>query len=150
MRTLHAVRMHYYWPELRAYVKDYCKSCTTCSCAKPVCHRPYRLLKQLPVPKEPWNSISLDFIAKLPLSSSSYTAITVIIDHMTRQGLFIPTHNTITSQQLAQLFILHICSKHGIPSHIPSDQGTQVRLTFLPVPWNCTQHEASFHFWIPP
>ena len=35
---------------------------------------------QLLVPKKPWNLISLDFIEKLPLSSSGYTAILVIVD----------------------------------------------------------------------
>ena len=122
---LHTVHMQYYWPGLQAYVKDYCNSCTTCSRTKPVCHRPYGLLKQLPVPEKPWNSISLDFIEKLPPSSSSYSAILVIVDHMTKQGLFIPTHDTITSQQLAQLFILHVFSKHSIPSHITSDRGPE-------------------------
>ena len=117
--------MQYYWPGLQTYIKDYCKSCTTCSCAKPVRHRPYRLLKQLPIPEKPWNSISLDFIEKLSPSSSGYTAILVIVDHMMKQGLFIPTHDTIMSQQLAQLFVLHVFSKHGILSHVTSDRGPE-------------------------
>ena len=120
-KTLHTVHMQYYWPGLQTYIKDYCKSCTTCSHAKPVRHQPYGLLKQLLVPKKPWNLISLDFIEKLPLSSSGYTAILVSVDCMMKQGLFIPTHDTITSQQLAQLFVLHVFLKHGIPSHVTSD-----------------------------
>src|SRR5882724_2068507 len=65
-KTLHKVRMQYYWPVLPVYVKNYCKSCVTCSHTKPVCHKPYRLLKQLPIPEKPWNSISMNFIEKLP------------------------------------------------------------------------------------
>jgi len=106
-KTLHQLCMHYYRSGLPVYIKDYCKSCTICSHTKPECHRPYRLLKQLPIPKKPWNSISMDFIEKLPLSSG-YTSILVIVDHLSKQSLFIPTHDTITSQQLAQLFILHV------------------------------------------
>ena len=124
-KTLHAVCMHYYWPGLQAYVKNYCNSCTTCSRTKPVHNRPYGLLKQLPVPEKPWNSISLNFIEKLPPSSSGYTAILVIVDRMTKQGLFIPTHDMITSQQLAQLFVLHVFSKHSIPSHVTSNRGPE-------------------------
>ena len=37
--------------------------------SKPQRHYPYRPLKQLPVPEHPWNSISMDFIEKLPPSS---------------------------------------------------------------------------------
>src|SRR5882672_3718704 len=114
--------MHYYWSGLLVYVKGYCKLCTTCSHAKPVHHKPYGLLK--PIPEKPWNSISMDFIEKLP-PSSSYTLIPVIVDHLSKQSLFILTHNTITSQQLAQLFVLHVFSKHGVPSHVTSDRGTE-------------------------
>src|SRR5882724_7565255 len=123
-KTLHQVWMHYYWPRLLVFVKDYCKSCTICSRTKPVHHKPYRLLKQLLILVKPWNSISMDFIEKLP-SSSSYTSILVIVDCLSKQSLFILTHDTITSPQLAQLFILHVFSKHGVPSHITSDRGTE-------------------------
>src|SRR5882724_8499432 len=99
-------------------------SCTICSCAKPMCHKPYGLLKQLLIPKRPWNSISMDFIEKLP-PSSGYTFILVIVDHLSKQSLFIPTYDTITSPQLAQLFVLHVFSKHGVPSHFTSDHGTE-------------------------
>src|SRR5882724_3779866 len=122
--TLHQIRMQYYWYRLPVYIKNYCKLCSTCSHAKPVCYKPYRLLKQLLIPKKPWNSISVDFIEKLP-QSSSYTSILVIVDHLSKQSLFILTHDTITSPQLAQLFILHVFSKHGVPSHITSDRSTE-------------------------
>src|SRR5882724_5107267 len=116
--------MHHYWPRLPIYVKDYCKSCVTCSHAKPVRHKPYGLLKQLLIPEKPWNSISMDFIEKLP-PSSSYTSILVIVDCLSKQSLFIPTHDTITSPQLAQLFILHVFFKHSVPSHVTSDHGME-------------------------
>jgi hypothetical protein len=82
------------------------------------------LLKQLPIPERPWNSISMDFIEQL-LDSSSYTAILFIIDHLSKQAIFIPTHDTITSPDLARLFLLHVFSKHGIPSHVTLDQGME-------------------------
>ena len=107
----------YEWPRLSVTL--------TCSHTKPVHHRLYGLHKQLSVPEKPWNLISLDFIEKLPPSSSGYTAILVIVDRLSKQGLFIPTHDTITSQQLAQLFVLHVFSKHGIPSHVTSDHGSE-------------------------
>ncbi len=123
-KTLYQVCFNYYWPGLPTYVKNYCKLCTICSCAKPMHHRPYGLLKQVPIPERPWNSISMDFMENLP-ESSSYTSILVVIDHLSKQSLFIPTFDTIMSQQLAQLFILHVFSKHGVPSHVTSDCGSE-------------------------
>src|SRR6266481_5261525 len=105
-KTLYQVHLNYYWPRLPTYFKNYCKLCTICSHTKPVCHRPYGLLKQPTIPKRLWNSISMDFIEKLP-ESSGYTSILVIVDCLSKQSLFIPTYDTITSQQLAQLFVLH-------------------------------------------
>src|SRR3979490_3620308 len=58
-------------------------------------HQPYGLLKQLPIPERPWNSISMDFIKKLP-PSTGYDTILVIIDRLTKQSVFIPTFDTIT------------------------------------------------------
>ena len=37
----------------------------------------------------------------------------------------IPTHDTVTSADLTKLFVLHVFSKHGVPSHVTSDQGSE-------------------------
>jgi len=92
--------------------------------SKPQCHRPYGSLQQLPIPERPWNSISMDFIEQLP-SSSGFNTILVIVDRLSKQAIFIPTHNTITSAELACLFIIHVFSKHRVPSYITSDCGSE-------------------------
>jgi IS30 family transposase len=66
----------------------------------------------------------MDFIEQLP-DSEGFTTILVVVDCFTKQALFILTHDTITSTQLAKLFIIHVFSKHGVPSHITSDQGSK-------------------------
>ena len=93
-KTLELVRCGYSWPSLHANVQQFCKSCVTCIRSKPQRHKPYRSLKQLPIPERPWNSISMDFIEKLP-SSSGFDTILVIVDWLTKQAIFIPAHNTI-------------------------------------------------------
>ena len=72
----------------------------------------------------------MDFIKKLPMSNGCNT-ILVIIDHLTKQSIFIPTVDTITSPMLAKLFVLHVFSKHGVPSHVTSDRGTEFISTFF-------------------
>ena len=66
----------------------------------------------------------MDFIEQLP-SSSSFTAILVVVDRLSKQVISIPTYDTITSLGLAQLFLLHVFAKHGIPAHVTSDQGSE-------------------------
>ncbi len=123
-KTQDLVLRDYNWPGLRIFVRDYCKSCTTCARSKTPRHLPYGTLKQLPIPERPWNSISMDLIEQLP-DSEGYTAILVIVDRLTKQSIFIPTHNTLNAQELAELFILHVFSKHGVPSHVTSDRGSE-------------------------
>ncbi len=116
-QTLELVRRNYTWPQMREYVRHYIKSCTVCGCNKTPRHRPYGLLKPLPVLGCPWDSISMDFIEQL-LDSNGFTTILVVIDCTSKQAIFIPTHNTINSEELTRLFIIHVFSKHGIPNHI--------------------------------
>jgi len=72
----------------------------------------------------------MDFIEKL-LSSSRFDTILVIVDQLTKQAIFIPAHDTITSVDLACLFVLHIFSKHGISSYVTSDRGLEFVLNFF-------------------
>jgi len=124
-KTLVLIHRDYVWPNLCSSVTDYCRSCTTCSHSKSKCHKPYGLLQQLPVPVHPWDSISMDFIEQLLPSSNSFTAILVVVDRFTKQSIFIPTHDTITSAQLEELFVIHVFSKHGVPCHVTSDRGSE-------------------------
>src|SRR5258707_13055029 len=105
-------------------IKDYVASCTTCACAKSPRHKPYRKLKQLTILSQPWSSISMDFIEQLP-ASENFSTILVVIDCLTKQAIFIPSHDTMNAPQVAQLFLTHVFSKHGVPSHITSDQGSE-------------------------
>jgi len=123
-KTLILVRRDYAWPNMRNFIKDYCSSCIICGRAKPRRHRPYGLLKQLPIPARPWDSISMDLIEQLP-NSSGYDTILVVIDRLSKQGIFIPTFNTLTAAQLADLFVMYVFSKHGVLSHVTSDRGSE-------------------------
>jgi len=66
----------------------------------------------------------MDFIKKLS-SSSSFDTILVIVDQLSKQAIFIPTHDTITSVELACLFITHVFAKHRVLSHVMSDRSSK-------------------------
>src|SRR5258707_11899313 len=123
-KTIDLICHSYHWPGLTWMVKQYIRSCTVCACSKANQHKPYGFLKQLPIPPCPWESISMDFIKQLP-TSEGHTVILVIVDHLTKQSLFIPTHDSIDSPELTQLFLPHIFSKHGTPSHVTSNWGSE-------------------------
>src|SRR6266478_1188606 len=105
-------------------VKDYVASCTTCAHTESPRHKPYGKLKQLLIPSRPWSSISMDFIEQLP-DSEGFSAILVIVGHLTKQAIFIPSHDTVNAPQVAWLFLIHIFSKHGVPAHVTLDRGSE-------------------------
>ena len=72
----------------------------------------------------------MDFIKKL-LSSSGFDTILIIVNQLTKQVIFIPAHDTITSMDLAHLFVLHMFSKHSVPSHVTSDRGLEFVSNFF-------------------
>jgi len=72
----------------------------------------------------------MDFIEKL-LFSSGFDTILVIVDQLLKQAIFIPTHDTITSAELARLFVTHVFSKHRVPSHVMSDCGSEFVFHFF-------------------
>ena len=121
-KTMQLIRRRYNWPKLEDFVTSFVKSCQQCRRAKSPRHKPYGPLRFLPIPERPWSSISMDFIEGLPLSEG-FDSILVIVDRLTKMALFIPTHKTLTTPQLARLFIEHVFSKHGTPQDIVSDRG---------------------------
>ncbi|KNZ44750.1 uncharacterized protein VP01_8871g1, partial [Puccinia sorghi] len=97
-------------------VKDYVKSCYDCNPNKSSKHWKYGLLQPLPIPPLPWHSLSMDLISQLPLSNG-YDAILT----------------TCTSSELADLFVEHVFSKHGLPDNIFSDCGSLLVSPFGPL-----------------
>jgi len=119
-KTYQMVHQDFNWPELQEFVADYVRSCNICRRNKACCYKPYRLLKQLTIPLQPWESISMDFIKQL-LLSEGYTDILVVVDQLTKQALFILTIRALNATMLGELFVRHIFFKHGVLSHVTSD-----------------------------
>ncbi|QKX60909.1 uncharacterized protein TRUGW13939_08055 [Talaromyces rugulosus] len=64
--TIAAIRQKYYWSVLEANIDYYIQTCSTCQRVKVHRHRQYGLLKPLPVPSEPFETVTMDFITELP------------------------------------------------------------------------------------
>jgi len=115
---------------MRINCKKYVSQCVLCARNKPSCHHPYGLLQPLPIPERPWHSISMDFIKQL-LPSNRYTAILVIIDRLSKESIFIPTTDSVTSVEVAEAFITHVFAKHRIPLHISSNRRSEFTSHFF-------------------
>lgn len=122
-KTYKLLKRNYYWPTMGKDVDEFVSSCDICARTKSRRHAPYGELKSLRAPPLPWASISMDLIEQLP-NSKGYDCILVIVDRLTKMTIFIPTNMTMTAEDMARLFIVHVFSKHGVPQDIISDRGT--------------------------
>ncbi|MBW0511352.1 hypothetical protein O181_051067 [Austropuccinia psidii MF-1] len=116
-KTLKLVKRDSHWSGMTQSIKDYVSSCQQCSRNKNIQHKKFGFIKPLPIPNGPWIFLSIDFITQLPLSNS-FDSILVIVDRFSKVVVFIPTMSSITSLDLAHLFIKNIFSKNGLPSII--------------------------------
>lgn len=119
----------YYWPRMSRDVKRYVTTCDICQKAKPKRHAPIGLLRPIPIPTQPFEVVSMDFIPELP-NSNGYDNILVIVDKLTKYGIFIPCNTNINEEETARLFFKHIISKFGIPRQVISDRDTRWRNDF--------------------
>ncbi|GKD73308.1 reverse transcriptase domain-containing protein [Tanacetum coccineum] len=56
----------------------------------------------------------MDFITKLPKTSSGYDTIWVIIDHLTKSSHFLPIKETDSMDRLTRLYLKEVVSRHGV------------------------------------
>ena len=62
----------------------------------------------------------MDFITELT-QSNGYDAILVIVDKLTKYGLFIPVHTTDTAVDTARVVFNNVIAHYGVPRKIVSD-----------------------------
>jgi hypothetical protein len=132
-KTLIYLWDHVWWKTLASDVNAYCTSCVTCKRSKPSNQKPYGLLHPLKVPKQPWESVGIDFMGPLPISKNcdgEYDTITVIIDRLTSMVHLVPSRTNYTAQEVAELVFAEVYKHHGLPKSIISDRDVLFTSTF--------------------
>ncbi|GJU47252.1 putative reverse transcriptase domain-containing protein [Tanacetum coccineum] len=74
------------------------------------------------IPVWKWERITMDFITKLPRTSSGYDSIWVIVDRLTKSAHFIPMNEKYKMEKLTRLYLKEIVCRHGVPVSIISDR----------------------------
>ncbi|GJT68426.1 putative reverse transcriptase domain-containing protein [Tanacetum coccineum] len=102
------LRDRYWWPGMK---KDIAK------------HQP-----EIPVWK--WEGIAMDFVTKLPRTSSGHDTIWVIVDRLTKSAHFLPMREVYKMDRLARLYLNEIVARHGVPISIISDRNSRFTSRF--------------------
>ncbi|GJW88124.1 putative reverse transcriptase domain-containing protein [Tanacetum coccineum] len=121
----HDLKKLYWWPNMKADISTYVSKCLTCSKVKAEHQKPSGLLVQPEIPQWKWEKIIMDFITKLPKTSSGYDTIWGIVDRLTKSAHFLQMKETDSVKRLTRLYLKEVVSRHGVPTDGQSERTIQ-------------------------
>jgi len=120
-RTVGKLKRTYFWPSLLADAKDFVVSCPTCQATKPDLSGKKGFTHSLES-QGPWDTLYLDFIGPLPVSSKGNAHILVVVDAATRWTEVYPLRNANSASVVRCL--RELFNKLGAPRRVVFDNGT--------------------------
>jgi hypothetical protein len=122
-----AIEKDFWWPTLLQDIKSYVQGCAMCQSTKPRTNHPKTPYCPIPPehPQTPFDTITLDFITKLPTSEENDTILTITNHDCSKAALFFPCKETITAKEVAELYARHVFPHYGIPHKVISNRDPQ-------------------------
>ncbi|GBG60750.1 hypothetical protein CBR_g12488 [Chara braunii] len=144
-KTAANLLQRFWWPTMLKDAKLYVETCQVWQRDKPRTQAPLGLLKPLPIPERPGESLSMDFMDTLVTSKSGMRQIFVIVDRLSKYARLIAMPKTTKTEYVIRLFKENWVRDFGLPKFIVSDrdvrftselwkaaaaeQGTQLQMT---------------------
>ncbi|GJR14963.1 putative reverse transcriptase domain-containing protein [Tanacetum coccineum] len=126
----HDLRDMYWWPGMKKDIAVYVSRFLTCLKVKAKHQRPFCLLQQPKIPEWKWERIAMDFVMKLPRTSSGHDTIWVIMNRLTKSTHFLPMREDYKMDRLARLYLNEIISRQGVQILIISDRDSRFTSRF--------------------
>jgi hypothetical protein len=134
-KTLERLSRQYYWPNMRKSTQQYIEQCQSCQLNKTSTQLPIGLLQSLEIPGKRWETVTMDLITQLPVTTQGNDAIVVFVDKFTKMVHYAATTTTCTADQVARIFFDTVVRLHGIPKHIISDRDRRFTSRFWRELW---------------
>ncbi|GBG87861.1 hypothetical protein CBR_g46017 [Chara braunii] len=144
-KTAANLLQRFWWPTMMKDAQLYVETCQVCQRDKPYTQAPLGLLKPLPIPERPGESLSMDFMDTLVTSKSGMRQIFVIVDRFSKFARLIAMPETAKTEYVIRLFKENWVRDFGLPKSIVNDrdvrftselwkaaaaeQGTQLQMT---------------------
>ncbi|KHJ80511.1 integrase core domain protein, partial [Oesophagostomum dentatum] len=123
-KTYKNVSDKYYWPRMYQTVVSYVKSCPSCQNVKtPAGNIIREELGAFPIPQRPFERVHTDIIGPLPQCIYGNRYISITVCAFSKFIVCTPMVNQ-TAELVVKALVNDVISKHGIPSEIVSDRGS--------------------------
>jgi len=106
------------------YIRQYVSTYDLCLRTKPIKQALVGELYPLWILDSQWDTLSVDFVVELSLSSG-HNAVMTVVDSVSKQVHFILTYTTVTVEGAARLFLYQVWKLHSLPKCIILDRGPQ-------------------------
>ncbi|GJS03835.1 hypothetical protein Tco_0320343 [Tanacetum coccineum] len=124
------LRDRYWWPGMKKDIVVYVNRCLACLKVKAEHQKPSDLLQQPEIPEWKRERIEMDFVTKLPRTSSGHDTIWVIVDRLTKSAHFLPMREDYKMDRLARLYLNENVARHGVPLSIIFDRDSRFTSRF--------------------
>ncbi|GBG74708.1 hypothetical protein CBR_g19113 [Chara braunii] len=111
-----------WWPTMMRDAHLYVETCQVCQRDKPRTQAPLGLLKPLPIPERPGESLSMDFMDTLITSKSGMRHIFLIVDRFSKYARLVAMPETARTEYVIRMFKENWVRDFGLPKSIVSDR----------------------------
>ncbi|GBG59494.1 hypothetical protein CBR_g38519 [Chara braunii] len=126
-KTAANLLQRFWWPTMMRDAQLYVETCQVCQRDKPRTQAPLGLLKPLPIPERPGESLSMDFMDTLVTTKSGMRHIFVIVDRFSKYARLVAMPETARAEYVIKMFKENWVRDFGLPKSIISDR--DVRFT---------------------
>ena len=127
LETYNSVKVHYWWPGMCMFIKNYVQGCSHCQQFKINCSPANPAYQPIAGAKTTclFTNCSMDLIMDLP-PIDGYDSILVVVDQGLSKGVILsPCAKTITWEGIAELLRDNLFKRFGLPDRIISNRDPQ-------------------------
>jgi hypothetical protein len=133
-KTIALAKEIYFWSNINKDVKKFVQCCRISQLTKGRGQNT-ELYTPLPIPKRPWEDISMNFVLGFPGTQSGRDYVMVVVDKISKMGHFIPCKKTNDATKVVILFFKEIVRLHGLSRNITYDRDTRFLGHFWIILW---------------